>query len=711
MNELPNWQIERPSPDRSPIAGEWVREGDYWTVRFGERELRIRDSKGIRYLAELLNRPDTELAALELQAVGTGPTPRVPVDREAELREEADLGPVLDARAKAQYRERLTALEAERQEAEAFRDPERAARARSEYEQLANELAVAVGHGSRDRRTGSPEERARVNVTRAIKTAIRSIGRYDRALGDHLGSAIITGRLCVYRPRRSQPPQWRVQTRQAAPASTPFTPPQTQYAQANGASIAYQVLGEGDQDIVFVPGVISHLDLLWEDDVTSTFFRRLAKLGRLILFDKRDTGLSDSSNADATLEERIDDVQAVMAASDCDHVVLFGFSEGGPMSIVFAASHPERVRALILGAAAARWPSAPEYPCGRESDEAIDALEHIARYRWGMGDTTELFLPSRANSIHTRRLMARYERMSASPTAFLRMLQLIRQIDVRPLLPSIRVPTLVIQRLQDRVTPRFHGRYLAEHIPDCRYFEQPGDHSLRFASSGDTDTLLDEVKDFLASIEAPREPHPVLATILVALPADAGDPPGDDPTMNTAFSRHVQAHRGRLIHSTPDLTVATFDGPGRALRCAAALRDIADRQGIELRVGVHTGEIESAGDTIVGRTSDVAQRAAAAAHPGEILATQVVRDLVARVRDEIPRARHEYRRQPPRIASPVRSARRLRAPGAIATASAAHISPPRSNGLAAARSPPPGPRHTKRPAGPTDRRSGRRARG
>ena len=616
--------------DRSPPAGECVRHGDYWTVRFGERELRIRDSKGIRYLAELLNRPGIELAALELQAVTSPGRSHEPVDRDAELRVQTDLGPVLDARAKAQYRERLAELEAERQQAEIFHDPERAARARAEYEQLAAALAAAVGHGRRDRRVGSPEERARVNVTRAIKTTIRRMATYDRALGEHLASAVVTGRRCVYRPGRSRPVQWRVHTRQtAAPEPLPLAPPQTRYAQTNGVSIAYQVLGEGEPDIVFVPGVISHLDLLWEDHVTASFFRRLARLGRLILFDKRDTGLSDSSNGGATLEERIDDVQAVMAATGCDSAVLFGFSEGGPMSIVFAASYPERVRALILGAAAARWPSAPDYPCGREADEAIDTLEHIARHRWGMGDTVQLFLPSLADSIHARRLIARYERLSASPSAFLRMLELVRQIDVRPLLPSIRVPTLVIQRLHDRVTPRFHGRYLAEHIPDCRYFEQPGDHSIRFASSGDTDALMEELEDFLASVGAPRDPNPVLATILVALAVASGDRPDDGHEPNTAVGRRVQAHRGRLIESTGDLIVATFDGPGRALRCAAALRDIADASGIQMRIGVHTGEVESRGDAIVGHTLDVAQRTAALAHPGEILATRVVRDLVA----------------------------------------------------------------------------------
>ena len=431
-----------PRAEHRPIPGELVRHGDYWTVLFDEREIRIRDAKGMRYLAELLSRPGTELTAVELQAAGSpGPRSSARVSADARLAVEADLGPALDSRAKDQYRTRLADLEAEREEAESFHDPERAAQARAEYEQLASELAAALGRGRRDRRVGSPEERARVNVTRAIKTSIGRLARHNRLLGEHLAATVVTGRVCVYRPERSRRMQWRVLTRESpANGMRPFAPPETQYAQADGASVAYQVLGEGETDIVFVPGVISHLDLLWEDDVTASFFRRLATLGRLILFDKRDTGLSDSAQGDGTLEERMDDMLAVMSACSCHSAVLFGFSEGGPMSIMFAASYPERVRALILGAAAARWTSAPDYPCGRQSDETIDTLEQIAKHRWGTGDTIDVYLPGLAHSIHARRLLARYERMSASPSAFLRMLRLIRQIDVRSLLPAIHAP-------------------------------------------------------------------------------------------------------------------------------------------------------------------------------------------------------------------------------------------------------------------------------
>ena len=248
--------------------------------------------------------------------------------------------------------------------------------------------------------------------------------------------------------------------------------PVTGYVDSGGIHIAYQVLGAGERDIVFVPGAMSHLDLLWEDPETAAFFRRLATLGRLILFDKRDTGLSDRAQGDFPLEERMADVQAVMGAASSSQAVLFGYSEGAPMSILFAATYPERVTALILGAATARYRWAPDYPCGQGSTEMFDALTEIAAHRWGQGESIDWFLPSRAGSAEARALFARFERMAVSPSAFLRIVAMIHQIDVRAVLPAIHVPTLVIQRLDDRMTPPCHGRYLASHIAGARYFEQ-----------------------------------------------------------------------------------------------------------------------------------------------------------------------------------------------------------------------------------------------
>jgi DNA-binding SARP family transcriptional activator/pimeloyl-ACP methyl ester carboxylesterase len=281
----------------------------------------------------------------------------------------------------------------------------------------------------------------------------------------------------------------------------PFPVPQTRYALTDdGVHIAYQVLGQGDRDIVFVPGLMSHLDLLWESPDTAGFFQRLATLGRLILFDKRDTGMSDRAAGDLSLQERMADVRAVMRAAASARAVLFGYSEGAPMSILFTATYPEQVTALILGSAAARWFPAPDYPCGEAAVEMYESLRDIAAHHWGRGDSIEWYLPSQAADPHARELFARFERLAVTPGAFLRMTAMIREIDVRAALPSIHVPALVIHRLSDRITPPFHGRYLAERIAGARYFEQPGDHSLRFTGGGDSDALFGEIAGFLASV-------------------------------------------------------------------------------------------------------------------------------------------------------------------------------------------------------------------
>jgi DNA-binding SARP family transcriptional activator/pimeloyl-ACP methyl ester carboxylesterase len=413
--------------------------------------------------------------------------------------------------------------------------------------------------------------------------------------------------------------------------------PETRYAENGEIHIAYQVLGEGETDIVFVPGAMSHLDLLWEDPETASFFRRLATLGRLILFDKRDTGLSDRAPAYSPLEERMDDVRAVMHAADSSETALFGYSEGAPMSILYAATYPERVSSLILGAATARYRWAPDYPCGRGSDEMLASLEKIAAHQWGQGATIDWFLPSRASSPQARQMFARFERMAASPSAFLRIVRMVREIDVRAVLPAIHVPTLVIQRSEDIMTPPCHGQYLASHIAGARYFEQPGDHALRFARSGDIDRLFDEIEDFLTGESHRRDPGRVLATILLAEVVDStahaakvGDHPqaGQLDVRSAAISQRVRSHGGRLHESTAQSILATFDAPGQAIRSAAALRDDASAHGIQLRAGIHTGEVELVGGDIRGISADIARRVTARAQPAEILVSRTVKDLV-----------------------------------------------------------------------------------
>ena len=599
------------------LVGELVREGDYWTVVFEGREFRVRHSKGLGYLAVLLGRPGVDVSALELAggaAVGREAAQPDAADAGAGSIE-GDLGPVLDARAKAAYRRRLDELQAERDEAEAFDDAEGAERARNEYAAVAAELGSALGLGGRDRRPGSPAERARLNVTRAIRAAIEHLGEHDASLAAHLGTNVHTGRVCVYRPDRAAVVQWTTSTRPPERHGQ-FEPPMTRYTQSGGVSIAYQVLGEGGIDIVGVPLLISHLDLFWEDRFATAFYRRLASVGRLIMFDKRDTGLSDSAPGDPSLQQRIEDIEAVMDASGSNRAVLFGYSEGVPMSILFAATYPERVSALILAAGAARWPSAPDYPCGRQSDEMMDAIEHLAAHRWGQGDSLRWFAPAGvAESDAVRRRFARWERMAVSPSALLRIIRMIRKVDVRGVLPAIHVPALVIQRLDDLITPACHGRYLADHLARARYFEQPGCH---LPWLDDSDAMLAEIEDFVSGLSGDEpEPDRVLATILCASgPLDSHD---------DAVRHRVEAHRGRVIRSTNETILATFDSAVRAIRCAAALRASA---GIPIRVGVHTGEVDIRGDDIAGLSSRVTARLAALAQPGEILTSRIVKDLV-----------------------------------------------------------------------------------
>ena len=383
---------------------------------------------------------------------------------------------------------------------------------------------------------------------------------------------------------------------------------------------------------------MSHLELLWEDDETADFYRRLAKLGRLIMFDKRDTGLSDRAPGDMSLEERMEDVRTVMRAAGSSRAVLFGYSEGAPMSILFAATYPGRVSALILGSASARWFPAPGYPCGPGSQEMYDALVDIATHRWGQGATLDWYLQSRAGSSHARQLFGRFERMAVNPSAFLRMLRMIRDIDVRAVLPAIHVPALVIQRLDDRITPPCHGRYLASHIAGARYFEQPGDHSLRFAASGDSDALCAEIARFVASTARPGDPGRMLATVLrvqAASPSRAEDQaasPGQAEdqaeTWDKAVRQLIRGHRGRLVKATADGVMATFDAPGQAIRCAAAIRDDVTALGIVIRAGIHTGEVDLVGDDIAGTSVQVTERVAALAQAAEILVSRTVKELV-----------------------------------------------------------------------------------
>ena len=329
---------------------ELVREGEYWTVVFEDRELRVRDSKGMGYLAGSAH-PEREIEVLALAGGRSAEqaSPAEVADAGLVPSSGSDGAPLLDDHAMRAYRERLEDLRGEIDEADAFRDPERAASARAEYSAIVDELAGATGLGGRDRRTGTAGERARLNVTRAIRSAIARVAEHDEALGEHLSACVHTGRVCVYRPGRRSPVAWAVNTR-PVPGLVPrrALAPDTRYARNGEISIAYQVVGEGPIDLVLVNGLAAHLDLLWADPGSTAFLRRLASFSRLILFDKPGTGLSDPVAGAPSLEQRMGDIRAVMDAAGSERAALIGYSEGGPASAMFAATYPERTAGLVL---------------------------------------------------------------------------------------------------------------------------------------------------------------------------------------------------------------------------------------------------------------------------------------------------------------------------------------------------------------------------
>jgi pimeloyl-ACP methyl ester carboxylesterase len=383
--------------------------------------------------------------------------------------------------------------------------------------------------------------------------------------------------------------------------------PEIRYTRSGDVHIAYPVVGDGPFDVVFVPGVISHLELLWEEGtLAQRFFSRLASFSRLILFDKRGTGLSDRDVGSATLEERMDDVRAVMDAAGSDRAALIGYSEGGTMSALCAATYPERVSALVLVSTTARMLSAPDYPSGETTDAAFDGLTRMAREEWGRGRTLEFFAPDLAHSQAARTNLARFERLSTSPGTLLAYIEMSRNIDVRPVLPSVRVATLVVHRTNDPVFDDFHARYLADHIAGARLVIFPGGSHILWL---DAAAVIDEIQEFLTGTRPTADLDRVLTTVLFTDIVGSTERAGavGDRRWRDLLDHHdelsrkeLESFRGRLVKTTGDGLLATFDGPARAVRCACALRDAVADLGVELRAGVHTGEVELRGDDVGG---------------------------------------------------------------------------------------------------------------
>ena len=417
-----------------------------------------------------------------------------------------------------------------------------------------------------------------------------------------------------------------------------FRVPGVRYAKSGAVSIAYEVLGDAPRDMVHIPPFISNLELQWEDPAHAAYMRRLASFSRLIMFDKRGTGLSDRVDV-ATLEERMDDVRAVMDAVSSERAVVFGSSEGGALAILFAVTYPERVSELVLYGAYPRMSWAPDYPDGvPASDEEVRELLRDFEDQWGSvegGLSVSALQPGRADDSAYKEAWARHCRLSASPGAAAAILRMILSIDVRDLVPAIRVPTLVLYRTSD-VAHAAGSRYLGDHIPGAKVVELPGD--VYFPYLGDQDAVLSEIEEFVTGVRPVPVHDRVLATVLftdIVGSTETAARLGDQrwrallEQHEKISSTHVRGNRGRLITFTGDGILATFDGPARAVRCACAIRDALQTSQIQIRAGVHTGEIEVLGDDVGGIAVHIGQRISSLAKPDEVLVSRTVVDLVA----------------------------------------------------------------------------------
>jgi class 3 adenylate cyclase len=412
--------------------------------------------------------------------------------------------------------------------------------------------------------------------------------------------------------------------------------PETRYARLGDLHLAYQVIGSGPPDILLLDQWFGNLDVQWDVPPLAELRERLASFGRLIMFDKRGTGLSDPipTSSLPTLEEFMADIPAVLDTVGSERPVVVANIGGGMLAIPFAAAHPERVSSLILVDCFARFLEAPDFPIGAPATALAPALAE-AEDDSGRGIMVDLFAPSSANDERLRRAWSRYERSASTPGSTKAIVRLIYESDVRDVLPAIRVPTLVIHR-RDAVGFRVeHGRYLAQHIPDARYVELPGRDNLIWA--GDLDAMLAEIQAFVTGVRPVVEPRRVLAAVLFtdivgsterAAALGDGRWQGLLADHNRLVRRQLDRYGGNEVKVVGDGFLATFDGPARAVRCAIAIRDGVRELGIEVRAGVHVGEIEVLADDVAGLGVHVGARVSALAGPGEVLASSTVKDLV-----------------------------------------------------------------------------------
>jgi class 3 adenylate cyclase len=411
--------------------------------------------------------------------------------------------------------------------------------------------------------------------------------------------------------------------------------PDTKYAKSGDVRVAYQVTGAGPVDLVLVPGTASHLDMDWEWPEKVSFLERLGSFCRLIRFDKRGTGLSDRPTDAATLEERMDDIRAVMDAAGSDRAVLFGFSEGANLAVLFAAMFPQRARALVLWGVQARWIRTDDYPWGPTQEEADEEIAYLGEngvtleYLTGPGAG----IPKDLSSV---RFFMRYLKASASPSALAALERMLCSIDIRDVLPNVRVPVVVMNRTGDPVANVEAARDVAARIPGARFIEFPGDDHPFFTAPASGE-ILAEIETFVTGVRLPPAPERVLVTVLftdIVRSTQKLEAVGDRRWRELLDSHHGRVRRlleryaGTEIDNAGDGFFATFDGPTRAIRCACAIRDAIREIGLEIRAGLHTGEVERRGASASGIAVHVGARVAALAQPGEVLVTSTVKQLV-----------------------------------------------------------------------------------